>query len=356
MILELIRMAVVFLLHFLAFLSLGTLLLKALKKEEFSLSMAVITGYFAYFALFEVITLPMIFTYRSLSFLTMVMSVIMASVILATVIVGGRDWLRQVKGLPGALREHSWVFFVVAAAVLFQCYAVAVYYDTSADAAYYVGIANTAVYTDTLQKYSPYTGAALGKFMARYVFSCFPLHNAFISRMTGIPVIIQAKTVMAVANALIANMLYYQIGRCLFREKSRKWADIMVAFLCVIQLFCDTIYQPGTFFFTRLYEGKAILANLVLPMILYCSLRNYRNDREKAPWIYLFLCNLAAVSFSGSAMIAAFAGSAVTVPLILLRRRFRLAVPYILCQLPVVCWFAAYYLSKTGVISLKITG
>lgn len=356
MILELVRMLAVFLLHFLAFLSLGTLLLKASRKEAFSLSLAVITGYFAYFALFELITLPMIFAFRSLGFLTMVMSVVMSVIILAAVILGGRDWLRQVQEIPGALREHSWMFLLLAAAVLFQCYAVAVYYDTSADAAYYVGIANTAVYTDTLQKYSPYTGAALGKFMARYVFSCFPLHNAFMARLTGIPVIIQAKTVMAVANALVANMIYYQIGRCLFPGKSRKWADLLVGFLCVINLFCDTIYQPGAFFFTRLYEGKAILANLVLPMILYCSFRLYRDDKDKMTWIYLFLCNLAAVSFSGSAMIAAFACSAVTVPLIILRRRLRLAVPYIICLLPIGCWFIAYYLAKIGEISLKITG
>lgn len=356
MILELIRMAAVFLLHFLAFLSLGTLLLKASRKETFTLSLAVIVGYFAYFALFELVALPMIFTYRSLGFLTMVMAVLMSVVILAAVILGGKEWLRRIKEAPRVLADHSWMLLLLAAAVLFQCYAVAVYYDTSADAAYYVGIANTAVYTDTLQKYSPYTGAALGRFMIRYVFSCFPLHNAFVSRLAGIPVIIQAKTVMAVANAFVANLIYYQIGRCLFPGKSRKWPDLLVVFLCVINLFCDTIYQPGTFLFTRLYEGKAILANLVLPMILYCALRLYRDDGDKIIWVYLFLCNLAAVCFSGTAVIAAFGCSAAVVPLILLRRRLRLAVPYVICLLPIGCWFAAYYLAKIGKLSLAITG
>lgn len=349
-------MAAVFLLQILAFLSLGTLVLKGMKKEKVTLSLAAVTGYFVYFALFEVIGLVMTFTYQSLTTLTYVMSGILAAAILAAVIWGGKDWLRQIRGIREALREHSWMFLLLAAAVLFQCYAVAVYSDASADAAYYVGIANTAVYTDTLQKYSPYTGAALSKFMARYVFSCYPLHNAFVSRLTGIPVILQARTVMPVVNALVANLIWYGIGRCLFPGKSRKQADLFVVFVCVIQLFCDTIYQPGTFFFTRLYEGKAILANLVLPMILCCSLRLYRNDRDKTIWIDLFFCNLAAVGFSGSAMIAAAACSAAVLPLIFLRKRFRLAAPYLVCLLPLACWYGAYYLAKIGVLSLAIPG
>lgn len=63
---------------------------------------------------------------------------------------------------------------------------------------------------------------------------------------------------------------HYQIGKRLF-DGNRKKADLMLVFVCVLQLFCGTIYSSGTFFFTRSYEGKAILANIAIPSVLMCA-------------------------------------------------------------------------------------
>ncbi len=69
---------------------------------------------------------------------------------------------------------------------------------------------------------------------------------------------------------MTANLIIYQIGKRLF-DGNRKKADLMLVFVCVLQLFCGTIYSSGTFFFTRSYEGKAILANIAIPSVLMCA-------------------------------------------------------------------------------------
>ncbi len=68
-------------------------------------------------------------------------------------------------------------------------------------------------------------------------------------------------------NVVTANLIIYQIGKRLF-DGNRKKADLMLVFVCVLQLFCGMIYSSGTFFFTRSYEGKAILANIAIPAVL----------------------------------------------------------------------------------------
>lgn len=352
---KVLLMGVVLLLHFLVFLSIGTLLLKFLKKEKFSISLAVLLGYFGYFSIFEVICLPLVFMQRSLTCLSYIMIVLLGAAVVAACVAGMRTWIGQAKTIPAILRDHSLMFLVLLAVVAFQCYFVAVYYDGSADAAYYVGVASTSAYTDTLGTYNPYTGKILKNFNIRYVFSCYPLHNAFVAKMTGLPAIMQARTVMAVVNAVIANILYYRIGCLLLAKKSRKYADLMVVFLFVINLYCNSIYLPASFLFLRLYEGKSVLANIIFPMVLYCSVRLYQEEEDRLVWIYLFLCNLTAITFSGSSFMAVFACGAAILPIICLRRKWKLTWPWLVSMAPIFCWALAYILAKLQVISLSIT-
>ena len=96
------------------------------------------------------------------------------------------------------------------------------------------------------------------------------MHNAVWCRLLGIHPIVQAKQVMSCMNVVTANLIIYQIGKRLF-DGNRKKADLMLVFVCVLQLFCGTIYPPELFFFTRSYEGKAILANIAIPSVLMCA-------------------------------------------------------------------------------------
>lgn len=351
---KLILIGVVLLLHFLVFLSLGTLLMGFLKRDRFSISMAVLLGYFCYFGLFEVLCLPFVFLQTSLTTFSYVLLAVLLAAVAGACVVGGKSWMEQGKTISGIWREHSVLFLLLLAAVAFQCCFVAVYYDGSADAAYYVGVASTSAYTDTLGTYNPYTGNILKNFNVRYVFSCYPLHNAFVAKISGIPAIVQAKTIMAVVNAVIANLLYYQIGCRLFRGRSRKYPDLLVLFLFVLNLYSNSIFLPASFLFRRLYEGKAVLANIILPMILYCSIRLYQEAQEYAVWVYLFFCNLAAVAFSGSSFLALFGCGAVLLPLLLLRRQFKTLWAWLIGVSPILVWAGLYLLVKLQVISLRI--
>ena len=114
--------------------------------------------------------------------------------------------------------------------------------------------------------------------------------------------IVQAKIVMSCMNVLTANLIIYQIGKRLLENDAKK-ADLMVVFTCMLQLFCGTLYSSGTFFFTRCYEGKAILANIAIPTVLMCAIWYLQEKDNRNVWIILFITAISALTFSGSAII-----------------------------------------------------
>lgn len=338
-------------LQLLFFVCFGIVLTRLAKKKVYPLGFSAAIGYFGYFALFECLAFPMKIFHASLTVLSFVWGLILAAVVLTALwCLKNRD--KKAKNtVRKILKDHSLWIFIVILCVAAQCLMVALYLDYSADSAYYVGEAATAVYTDTLSRYNPYNGQMLETFNPRYVFSCYPLHNAVISRLSGIHPLIQAKTIMTVLNAVTANLIYYQIGCALFRGK-KKAADLMVCLICLIQLFSNTIYTSGTFFFTRLHEGKAILANLAAAMILYCCVRLYQDLEDRKIWILLFICNLASIAFSQSAMFFPAAAAAGTLPFILVRRKFRQTGWLLFSVLPNIVLLVGYFLMKTGIVTL----
>ena len=137
-------------------------------------------------------------------------------------------------------------------------------------ATHYIGAVSTSVYTDTLARYSPLTGVIQRNFNLRYDLSAYPMNNAVWCVLLGIHPIVQSKVVMSVINMLMINLLIYQIGKSFFRGDEKK-ADLMVLFVCLMQLFSFSIYTTGTFAFMRVYEGKALLANISIPAALLVS-------------------------------------------------------------------------------------
>ena len=67
--------------------------------------------------------------------------------------------------------------------ILIQLVVVVLYAHMDEDDAFYVGTATTAVETDSLYAYNPYTGAAYNVLPSRYILSPFPAFLAVTSRV-----------------------------------------------------------------------------------------------------------------------------------------------------------------------------
>ena len=338
-----------FVLEFIVFYAAGIVLARILKIKV-DCSLTFILGYLVYFAVFELVIVPMTLKWVSLTAAAYIWTGIMVLVICAAVICTIKKQL-SFGSISEIWKNHSVMIILAGAVVLLQCLIVIFYEDTTVDAAYYVGTVSTSVYTDTLGRYNPFNGAIQKAFQARYVFSAYPMHNAVWCRLLGIHPIVQAKQVMSCMNVVTANLIIYQIGKRLF-DGNRKKADLMLVFACVLQLFCGTIYSSGTFFFTRSYEGKAILANIAIPAVLMCAVWYLQEKNSRNVWIILFVTAVSALTFSGSAIIFPIVIAAGMAPAAVMNKRFSGLVYCAVCMLPSALYAAVFFACRIGLLTL----
>lgn len=348
---EFLKAILGFVLELTIFFCIGSLLMRKMKLKA-EASLALVLGYLLYFSVFEFLTVPLTLAWVPLHTLCLIWGIILAVVVCLSIFFQSKPWIQQLKGIGGIPKSHGLLLLLVAGVILLQCAIVVLYEDTTVDAAYYVGTVSTSVYTDTLGRYNPYTGLLYKDFPARYILSAYPMHNAVWCRFLDIHPIIQAKIIMPVIHVLVANFIIYHIGKRLFHG-GRKQADLMTCLVCLMQLFSYTIYTPGTFFFTRSYEGKSLLGNVIFPVVLYCSIWFWQKAKDYRPWLVLFLASASGAAFSGSSLIFPVAVSAGILPTLLFKKRFRALFPYILCMLPTILYAAVYFSQRLGWLTLS---
>ena len=107
-------------------------------------------------------------------------------------------------------------------------------------------------------------------------------------------------------------------------------------------------YTQGAFLLTRGYEGKALLANISIPAVLYIAVWLWQEAKEKRLWVILFLTSLSALGFSGSSIIFPAVLAAAIVPVMVFRRRFQGFLYLGICMLPTIVYAGVYFSVKAG--------
>ena len=352
------------------FLCLGSVILKIRGRQEYSLGRAALLGYFAWFGIFEVVCLIFEVLLLPLRTLALVMGLIAAAVILAGLFSGYRCWIQSMNSLRFRLKLHGLPAVFLVLSLLASVAFVILYFDALADSGWYVGTAATALGTNTIGRFDPSTGARILKFKARYALNCFPYYNAVIcSLVRGLPVIVQARSVMSAINVIMSFLGVYELGLALFPDEedrgrkvmsiqnrpgsySRRRADLFVLLVFVVNLLSATIYMPGIFLYTRSYEGKALIINVVIPSVLAICVRIWRETEEDA-MRNLFWMMAAAVCFSASSIMAMILSMTAILPWIAVRGRWKRLLSLLCACAPVFIWGIVYYMIQHRIFVLR---
>ena len=268
------------------------------------------------------------------------------------------------------------IFFVI---MIFQMVMAVVMASFDGDDSYYVVESLLAQQADVMNTILPYTGMSTS-LEPRHALAVITMWIAFLAKMSNIHATILSHSVMPLFLIPLVYLVYVEIGRVLFRRRQHVIPVFMV-FVAVLMMFGNvSIYTPATFFLMRTWQGKALVANLVFPMILWMFLWMFEDiksgakvpvfdnkdsalmkrnavaadvaryqalaaKREKiAPWALLWLINmLSGVCSSmgvifGSALIALF-----TLLLLVFSKRWTVLVGAFVCVLPNLVYVAVYY-------------
>ena len=243
-------------------------------------------GLFTMFAWFEVLAVPMVFLKCSLTLLCRVWS---GGVLLLAIlsIVKNRSFRKQRIWLKGLKKKMTPVLLVVLACALLQTGYVTERQHIDEDDAFYLASATTAAATDSLYRYSAYTGKKYKSLPARYVLAGWPLYLAAMSRLTSWHPAVLAHTILAGIVVLWAYLVYALLAAALFPGEKRKQA-VFLLFVAVLLSFSGySRFSAATFLFIRGWQGKAVLAGVGIPALFYSCWMAMKEKRGWLPWLML---------------------------------------------------------------------
>lgn len=270
----------------------GYSLLLLFKREEKSFSMALIVGLIIEYALYEAIAEPCIFLGKSFTTLTSIwfwIVIAMLIILFGLVLLFRRDeGFELILDTFGSL--HSFVtpaLYVFIIMFAFQAYHGFFYMYEDADDSNFVAKANISITTNTLFKYDD-NGDEFDAFPTRQVFSPFPVYTATIAQISDIHPTILAHTIFPVLFLFIAYNVYYLLGKSIFKNDKYKITTFLAIFAILIQFSNYSRFAATYRILVRLWQGKSILVNVMMPFIIYLFIEHIG---KKGQWFYwVLLC------------------------------------------------------------------
>lgn len=266
----------------------GMMYTRFVKEEKNNILLNVSAGYIIAFGSFELFALPMIRMGATLSSLVLLYGGFIIMISVASAIL---HWKRIIKAVSDAfyvVRHLSLSIWMWLAMVCLQIFIYIRYAYSDADDAFYIASANTSLATNTIFAVNPYTGAEYATLPSRYVLSPFHAFIAVLSKATGVHPAILAHSVMMIVFMLLAYAVYLLMARILLDKNLERIGFFMILLTALFVFSGYSERTSGLFFLIRLWQGKAIVAGVLLPFVLYLFLRLFFLEENRADWILLF--------------------------------------------------------------------
>lgn len=112
------------------------------------------------------------------------------------------------------------------------------------------------------------------------VTSPWAVYMAFISKMTGIYPSIMMHTVYPPVLMLCACAVYWLFAKEFF-QKDVMHQCMFVCFVILLDIYgYHSIYTSETFLLTRVWQGKAVVAGVGIPLVLYECMQLYKENKK----------------------------------------------------------------------------
>ena len=266
-------------------------------------------GFMVMCLFFVIPAIPMIFFHVPFHVLKYTWVLLMAAVCAASVILSVRT-LRKKTAQPLKADEPEgedstkgadiltvciWIASIIL--IVFETGLLTVRMHTDTDDARFIVDAMEALSKDTMLEYNPITGIHHGIPVGEQIKDLsapYPIFIALISSLTRVHPAIMAHTVMPLLFIPLSYVIFNMIGGVIFREDIKK-KGMFLFFLSLIHLFSfETIYSAGYTLLTIIWQGRSIVAMIMLPLTWYLLLK--MGDKDGAEVKDYVLIGISAVA------------------------------------------------------------
>ena len=284
-------------------------------KKERGTPAVLLAGFLSQLALFELLTLPAIaFGFSMRFYWIMMFLVIIAFCVVSAmrskrgVVYPASDFCnRAISSVKRTItfkmgtEDFLMLFAILMVAALTAALVFGTHLDD--DDAFYVATATTSVDTDSIFRYNPYTGDLYKELPSRYVLSPWPLYGAFWAYTLGMRPVVVFHTVFPTVLIPMAFLAMYLLGRVIWRDdpdsRIKSYGFIIaLSFLHIFSAF--STWSVGMRLLIRVWQGKIVLASVILPAIFVLMLEDWDSTRVTKRMFMLTLITLTAGCFVSS--------------------------------------------------------
>lgn len=254
-------------------------------KEAWSLGGLWFKGQFLLWAVFQVMTVPFIIAERNIRELQPLY--VRGGLILGLfglVCIVFRMWTTVHKGTGSAMplwtKEHKVMAIIFALLWLVQMFMMVFAAVNDGDDAYYMAVAETADYSGVMYVANVYAFGAT-ELNYRYILAPFPIWIAFLARISGVHTLTIGHIVLGIVLVTMSYVLYAHMGKVLFGEDRRKRLQMLILVAILFIWGNTSSHTAESFLLLRSRQGKALVAGIVFPAMIYLLLKLGRALEKK---------------------------------------------------------------------------
>ena len=227
------------------------------------------------------------------------------------------------------------VIFIIVQSARFQ--------HTDADDSRFVVLAMDSIKSDRMLRINPATGCPLtndlGEISKDYS-SPWMIYMAYVANLCGIKGTIMIHTVFPIFLYFLITCGFWLLADVFFHDQF-SMKCLFVSFIWFITVFSNfSAFNAESFIMMRIWQGKAVVAGLSIPMLLY-GLINILRESSWKNWINVFIINLGSCLLSGNAIvIGAFMICSYGFVYTLIKKNYRIMI----CSVMVCLTNFVYYL------------
>lgn len=258
-------------------------------------------------AVFQLISVPLIISKNSFLSVVLLWCLLVAGILIAGVIYTIKKGIGKISFSKCKLsKKDIFVNVIVLLSALllvgYQGYMYLKYMHLDEDDSRFVVNAIEAYDKNIMFLSNPATGEYTGSFvgeLVKDVSSPWMIYVAMISKLVRIHPSIIAHSFLPVFLIIMVYASYYLLADVIFDKKFR----INMLFVCLSALthiyFTSSVYSQATFTLTRIWQGKSVVAGVMIPFLLYLLMYSYKHMDSTKLYRVLFIASMGMSLLSG---------------------------------------------------------
>lgn len=198
------------------------------------------------------------------------------------------------------LAKHEWWYYIIWAAaiglIVWQISNIILHINFNVDDNFYVAESVMNLTRNRMMDSLPSSGIEGSVFPNTYLLVSWEAFISFIAKLFNVHVATLCHSILPALLLPLHYMAYYLAAR----EFGRKRVPIFMLFVAILNIVCGPCtYSQGSFLTLRIWQGKAVLVNLIFPILLYVFIRIIKD--KKATWrnlAFLFVILLGSQAAS----------------------------------------------------------